>query len=100
MSYKENNHMDLYRVLQAQLARKEKELRFISDNLEELIKRMWQKGAEESVDHFKQSDGNHMNLWRGNSIDHDLKSNTGEWTIYGKLEKEIEEIKQKGVKED
>ena len=70
---------DIRKIQNDQLIAKEKELRFIAENVEALIETMWLKGKESRIGH---DDRDAYDLWRGSNIDFDLRRTNCRGTVY------------------
>ena len=88
------NHLEILEIQKMQLARKEQELRFIAANVDRLHEPMYERAEESKVGYANRS---HLDLWRGNSIDFDMKSTGHSDSVY---EMVMKEMYQKAVSEN
>ena len=79
-------HLKILAIQKGQLADKEKELRFIAANVDRLVEAMYERAEKSRVDY-----ANHdpYMLWRGNSIDFDLRRTNRPDSVYHKVEQEV-----------
>ena len=80
------NHLEILAIQKGQLARKEQELRFIAANVDRLVEAMYERAEESKVGYANR---NHLDLWRGNSIDFDMRNTGNRDTVYGIVMKEV-----------
>ena len=81
-------HEKILAIQEAQLVRKERELRFIAANVDRLVEAMWLK-AEDSREGYENRDA--YDLWRGQKISFDLRATNHQDKIYHIVEREVAE---------
>ena len=80
-------HLEIRDIQEGQIRRKERELRFVAENVDRIIEMLWEKRDESLVGY---EDRDALSLWRGQSIDYDTQHTNNPDTIYHRLQKEVE----------
>jgi len=79
-------HLEILEIQKRQLANKERELRFIAANVDRLVEAMYERAEESRVDYDNRDA---YTLWRGSSIDFDLKATNHFNSVYHNVEQEV-----------
>ena len=87
-------HLEILKIQKYQLGSKEEELRFIAANVDRLVEAMYERAEESKVGYANR---HHLDLWRGNSIDFDMKKTGHPDSVY---EIVMKEMVQKAVSEN